>query len=154
MSNSNSDSFFKEEELSGENTLIQDLEIELEAEKLVKEAKYKFRVKNIGIDRDVNTPYGLKNKLIIEYHIKAFIDDEEISYDLKQKYNISNSSKSKFYQVHRDLTGKAPIGKINLRNLLGIKGVCEVKHLELDNGDIFPQIVNINSEIRNEVAQY
>ena len=84
MSNSNSDSFFKEEELSGENTLIQDLEIELEAEKLVKEAKYKFRVKNIGIDRDVITPYGLKNKLIIEYHIKAFIDDEEISYDLKQ----------------------------------------------------------------------
>lgn len=150
---SNSDSFFKEEELNGDNTPIQGLEIELEPEQVVKEGRYKFLVKNVGIDKEVVTRYGVKNKLIIEYHINGLIDGEEMSYDLKQKYNISNSSKSKFYKVYEDLTGAIPIGKINLRNLLEIKGICEVKHLELDNGDIFPEIININSRIKNEFQQ-
>lgn len=149
-SNTNYDSFFKEEVLQGDNTAIQGLELELDAEQIVKEGKYKFSVKNVGIENGVITRYGIKNKLVVEYHINGMVDGHRQKYDLKQKYNISNSSKSKFYNIYRDLMGLPPIGKINLRNLLGIEGVCEVKHLELDNGDMFPEIINVNRAIEEE----
>lgn len=149
-SNINNDPFFKEEVLNGDNTPIQGLELELEPEQVVEEGKYRFSIKNVGIENGVITKYGIKNKAVIEFNISGIINDQEEEYILKQKYNISNSHKSKFYKIYSDLTGNLPIGKINLRDLLGIKGICEVKYLELDNGDEFPEIVNVNREIEEE----
>ncbi|NMM65241.1 hypothetical protein HBE96_21900 [Clostridium sp. P21] len=148
-SNNKHDSFFDSEELSGTNTPI-NLEIEIQPESKIDEGSYRFYVKDLSIEKEVMTKYGVKNKLVIDYHITCARDGEDLTYDLKQKYNISNSSKSGFYQVYRDLTSQPPSGKINLRNLLGIKGSCVVKHVLLDNGDVFPKIVNINAEIYKE----
>ncbi len=149
-SNYDSDSFFNSESLNGSSTSITGLEIEIEPEIAVVEGKYKFYVKNLNVDRQVATKYGVKDKLMVEFHISQVIDGEDFAYDLKQKYNISGSRKSSFYQLYIDLIGKAPIGKLNLRNLLGVKGYCEVKHIPMDNGDIFPRIININAEINKD----
>ena len=143
----NTDSFFNNEELSGTSTPIDGLEIEIEIG--IAEGRYKFRVKNLDIARNVETKFGIKDKLVIEFHIWGISDGEEVAYDLKQKYNISSSYKSEFYKVYRDLTGIPPRGKINLRNLLGVKGDCEIKHIEMDDRNIFPKVVNINAEIYN-----
>ncbi|NMM65222.1 hypothetical protein HBE96_21805 [Clostridium sp. P21] len=146
-SNSEIDSFFNNEELRGTSTPITGLEIEIKQEMPIDEGNYKFYVKNLGLDKQVATIYGAKDKLMIEFHISRIISGQEIEFDLKQKYNISSSSKSRFYQIYKDLTGRPPMGKINLRELLKIKGLCEVKHILMDNGDVFPRIVNINAEI-------
>lgn len=149
----NTDSFFNNEELSGTSTPIDGLEIELQQEIAISEGRYKFKVQNLNIARQVETRFGIKDKLIIEFHICRIRDEQEIAYDLKQKYNISPSYKSEFYKVYTDLTGNPPRGKINLRNLLNIKGSCEIKHIQMDNGDIFPKVVNINAEIYKDSSE-
>lgn len=154
-SNQSQDDFFNNsnEDVLGSTTPLTGFEIELQQEIAIAEGRYKFRVQNLDIERQVETKYGIKDKLIIQFHISRIRDTEEFAYDLKQKYNISSSYKSSFYQVYKDLTGEPPRGKINLRNLLGIKGSCEVKHIHMDNGDIFPRVVNINAEIYKDSSE-
>lgn len=144
---SQDDFFNNNEEVLGNTTPLTGFEIELKQEIAIAEGRYQFRVQNLNIERQVETRYGIKDKVVIQYHISRIIDDEEFAYDLKQKYNISSSYKSSFYKVYKDLTGEPPRGKINLRNLLSIKGNCEIRHIQMDNGDIFPKVVNINAEI-------
>lgn len=146
--NYTSDSFFKEEEVDGSTTPIVGLEIELEEENPIPEGKYYFRIKNLAMENQVATRYGVKNRLSVEYNI--FRKYENLNFDLKQKYNISSKRESNFYKMYSELTGKLPIGKINLRNLLGIKGVCEIKHIPMEDGSVFPKIVNLNPEIGEE----
>lgn len=145
------DSFFKSEELSSTLTPLVGLEIEIKPEIVIGEGRYKFAVENLGIENQVQTKYGMKDKLVVEFNVSRVRDGEEYSCKLKQKYNISSSTKSSFYQLYTDLTGRVPIGKINLRNLLGIKGICEVKHIQMEDGNIFPKVVNINVEINKEL---
>lgn len=146
--NYDSNSFFKTEELYGTSTAITGFEIELEEEKIIPEGKYRFIVKDLAMENQVSTKYGIKNRLSMQYHISRMIDGEELAFDLMQKYNISNNKNSNFYKMYTDIAGEIPVGKINLRNLLSIKGICEIKHVNMDDGRIFPKIVNLNPEIR------
>lgn len=143
------DSFFKEEELNGTSTALTGFEIELEEEKTIPEGRYNFIVKDLAMENQVSTKYGIKNRLSVEYHIFRKYE-EELSFDLKQKYNISSKKDSNFYKMYEELIGRPPVGKINLRNLLGIKGQCEVKHVIMDDGSVFPKIVNLNPEVAEE----
>lgn len=147
-SNFNPDAFFNDNDdvEEGGSTPITGLEISIAPQELIAEKRYSFSVRNINIDKEVETQFGIKDKLVLDFHISRIEDEKEISYNLKQKFNISNSRRSSFYGVYKDLTGEEPIGNLNLRNLLGIKGKCEVKHILMDNGDIFPKIVNINAQ--------
>ncbi|MCB2354723.1 hypothetical protein [Clostridium estertheticum] len=137
--NTSSDDFFKTEELSGVGTPITNLEIELTSFEVIPEGRYQFLTKEVGIDNMVSTAYGIKNQM----WLKFYLDGEAGEYDTKQKYNISASYKSKFYGVYNALVGEAPKGKINLKNLLEIGGYCEIQHVLMDNGDIFPRVINI-----------
>lgn len=126
------------------------LEIDVGNEKVVLETHYKFKIEDIKIENNVSTNYGVKDRVSIKYHIYTVIDEEGFEFELVQKYNISNNINSNFYGIYKALTGKVPIGKINLGELLGIKGGCEVKNINMDDGSIFPKIVNLNAEIKEE----
>jgi hypothetical protein len=144
--NYTSDSFFKEEDLDGSTTPIVGLEIELEEEKVIPEGRYKFIVKDLAMEKQVATRYGIKDRLSVVFNIYVKYD-EHLNFDLKQKYNISSKRESNFYKMYNELIGKPPFGKIDLRNLLGIKGVCRIKHVLMDDGSIFPKVVGLNPEI-------
>ncbi|WP_242396682.1 hypothetical protein [Clostridium butyricum] len=140
------ESFFESENLSSMSTPL-NLEIEIKPQTIVDEGRYDFVVRALDIERNVSTAYGVKDKLVIEFNIKRVEDGEDVEYNLKQKYNISNDVTSRFFEVYKDLTGQEPSGKVNLRNLLNVKGKCEVKHILMQNGRNFPRIVNINAQI-------
>lgn len=132
------------------NNLNVNLEIDVGNEKVILETHYKFKIEDIKIENNVSTIYGIKNRVSIKYLISTAVDEEELQIRLVQKYNISNNSKSNFYKIYKALTGKVPIGKINLGELMGIKGDCEVKNINMDDGSFFPKIVNLNAEIKEE----
>lgn len=140
------DSFFESENLSSMSTPL-NLEIEIKPQTIVDEGRYDFVVRALDIERNVSTAYGVKDKLVIEFNIKRVEDGEDVEYNLKQKYNISNDVTSRFFEVYKDLTGEEPNGKVNLRNLLNVKGRCEVEHILMKNRRNFPRIVNINAQI-------
>lgn len=144
----NSDDFFKSENVRSSFTPLTNLEIEIMPYEVVGEGRYKFVTEDVGIDNQVSTAYGVKNKMWLQFHL----DGEDEEHDLKQKYNISASYKSRFYEVYNALTGEIPKGNINLRRLLGIEGYCEIQHIHMDNGDIFPRIVNIEVKIDKNTA--
>ncbi|MHC1723204.1 MAG: hypothetical protein AB9836_08380 [Aminipila sp.] len=147
------DNFFKSEELYGTSTPLSGYEIEIKPEVAIAEGGYNFKTINLNIENGVETIYGKKDKLVLEFQISRIRDGEEFKYDLKQKYNISSSYKSRFYEVYKDLTGEAPRGKIDLRNLLYIEGSCVIKHIPMDNGDIFPRIVDISVQSYKDVSE-
>lgn len=126
------------------------LEIDVGNEKVVLETHYKFKIEDIKIENNVSTNYGVKDRVSIKYHLYTIIDEQKLEFQLVQKYNISNNKNSNFYRMYTDLMQKTPVGKIDLRELLGIEGNCEVKNINMDNGNIFPKIVNLNAEIKKE----
>lgn len=146
------DSFFETQKLNYGNMLPTDLEIELEEEKLIPKGKYEFIVKNLSMENQVPTKYGIKNRICIQYHISNTLNAENSTFDLSQKYNLSSNINSNFYKMYKELTGVAPKGRINLRNLLGIKGECEIKHICMDGGNIFYKIVNLKPDIEKNEA--
>lgn len=148
MNNENSDDFFKSENVKGWFTALTNLEIEIAPYEVVREGRYKFATENLGVDNQVSTAYGVKNKMWLQFHL----DGEDEAYDLKQKYNISPSNKSRFYEIYNTLTGEIPRGNINLRRLVGIEGYCDIQHIPMENGDIFPRIINIEVKIDKKTA--
>lgn len=147
-SNSSDGEFFKaNDSLAGNTTPFQFLELNFTPE--VAEGKYNFGISNLSMERGVDTRYGTKDKIVMDFHLNCNVDGEIEEYHLKQKYNKSSSPSSSFYKVYKDLTGKVPKGKIDLRELLSIVGTCEVEYVELDDGGVFPRIVNINTRRAN-----
>ncbi|WP_238904422.1 hypothetical protein [Clostridium sp. YIM B02506] len=146
--NSSDDEFFKpNDSLAGNMIPLQSLELNFTPE--VPEGKYNFGISNLNMERGVDTRYGTKDKIVVDYHLHRNVDGEIEEYHLKQKYNKSSSPSSSFYKVYKDLTGKVPKGKVDLRELLSIIGTCEVEYVELDDGGVFPRIVNINTRRGN-----
>lgn len=145
---SSDDEFFKSNDsLAGNMTPLQSLEINFTPE--IAEGKYNFGISNLNMECGVDTRYGTKDKIVMDFHLHRNVDGEIEEYHLKQKYNKSSSPSSSFYKVYKDLTGKIPRGKIDLRELLSIIGTCEVEYVELDDGGVFPRIVNINTRRGN-----
>lgn len=146
--NNNSDDFFKSENVGGAFIPLTNLEIEIKPYEVVGEGRYEFIIEDVGIDNQVSTSYGVKNKMWLQFHL----DGEDEEHELKQKYNISPSYKSRFYEVYTALTGEIPRGSINLKRLMGIEGYCDIQHVPMENGDIFPRIVNIKVKINKSTA--
>lgn len=143
----NSDDFFKTEELDFANDLDVNFEIDMGDLEIAPEGIYYFIIRELKLENKVGTKYGIKNRISIKYHIIDFASTVKNEFNITQKYNISKNASSNFYKMYKSLIGSQPLGKINLKELIGIKGECKVEHVHMDDGTIFPRIVNLNPEI-------
>lgn len=97
-SNSSDDEFFKaNDSLAGNMTPLQSLELNFTPE--IAEGKYNFGISNLNMERGVDTRYGTKEKIVMDYHLHRYVDGELDEYHLKQKYNKSSSPYSSFYKA-------------------------------------------------------
>lgn len=142
------DEFFKQEAENNENinsfNPLQNLLVEIANRKpTIPEGEIKFLIKDISVERDVESIYGLKNQVIVLFHFRKDVDGEIKEYELKQKFFISKYPKSRFYNLYKDLTGKVPTGAINLRELYGISGTADIVYYESESGDVFENVANV-----------
>lgn len=142
------DEFFKEEATNNDKinnfNPLESLLVEIANRKpTIPEGEIKFLIKNLSVERDVESIYGLKNQLIVLFHFHKDVDGEIKEYELKQKFFISKYPKSRFYNLYKDLTGKVPTGAINLRELYGISGTADIIYYQSESGDVFENVANV-----------
>ena len=111
---------------------------------LEKNKEYVSEVKNVSIQRNVPTSFGMADAISIEYHVyKENINGDFDIVIIKQKYFLSKSDQSRFGKMYRSLTGKTPEGRVNLAELIGKKCSVLIDHYERQNGDIFDNILEV-----------
>lgn len=142
------DEFFKEEAANNEKVNnfnpVQSLLVEITSKKpTIPQGEIKFLIKNLSVERDVESAYGLKNQLTLFFHFHKEIDGEIKEYQLRQKFFISKYPKSRFYNLYKDLTGKVPTGQMNLAELYGISGTADIIYYESESGDVFENVANV-----------
>lgn len=142
------DEFFKEEAENNDNinsfNPLQSLLVEINSRKpTIPQGEIKFLIKNLSLERNVESAYGIKNQLTLLFHFHKEVDGEIKEYQLKQKFFISKYPKSRFYNLYKDLTGKIPTGQMNLAELYGISGTADIIYYESENGDVFENVANL-----------
>lgn len=133
------------EDIVGNMTPLQGLDFDFNS--LIEVGPYRFRIHNLYIKHNVDTKFGTKDVLFVDFHLKKTIDRDIIEHHAIQKYNLSSSKSSKLYTLYKSLTNMNPEGKINLRCLLGIIGTCQIRHVSLEDGNVFPEVINIATEV-------
>ncbi len=112
--------------------------------KLEKNKEYLSEVKNVSIQRNVPTQYGISDSISMEYHVyKENINGDSDIVVIKQKYFLSKGEQTRFGKMYKSLTGKTPEGRINLAELIGKKCSVLIDHNESENGDIFDNISEV-----------
>ena len=113
---------------------------DLTREAKIPEGEYPFVLRRVYRVNNQTTSFGLKDQIVWEYEVT---DLEENKILLIDKNNISFSDKSKFKKNFKRYCEALNLTKINLKDLIGIKGVLKVQHNTDDDGNIYENIVEI-----------
>lgn len=111
---------------------------------LEKNKEYVSEVKDMSIQRNTPTLYGIADAISMEYHVyKENLNGDFDVVSIKQKYYLSKSEQSRFGKMYKALTGNTPEGRVNLAELIGKKCIVLIDHYENKNGDIFDNISEV-----------
>lgn len=126
----------------------EDLTFTLTREAKIAEGEFAFILRRVHRENNQTTSYGLKDQIVWEYEVT---DLEENKILLIDKNNISFSDKSKFKKNLKRYCEALNLTKINLKDLIGIKGRLKIQHNTDDEGNIYENIVEIypTSEFEN-----
>ncbi|WP_394900125.1 hypothetical protein [Clostridium butyricum] len=128
------------DDIFNSNTDLEDLTFTLTREAKIPEGEFPFVLKRVRRENNQTTSYGLKDQIVWEYEVT---DLEENKILLIDKNNISFSDKSKFKKNFKRYCEALHLTKINLKDLIGIKGTLKVQHNTDDDGNIYENIVEI-----------
>lgn len=117
-----------------------DLTFSLAREAKVPEGEYSFVLRGVHRENNQTTKYGLKNQIVWSYEIT---DSEGNKFSIIDKNNISDSYKSKFRKNLKSYCEALKLTKINLNDLIGIKGTLKVQHNTDDDGNTYENIAEI-----------
>lgn len=118
----------------------------------VPEGSWPFEIVDAYIERNCDTKYGKRDRVVIVYGLQIESEGDEPSKitELKQKYLVSNHSTSQFATLILALTGRAIGHGIELSNLIGIRGVAGITHNTSINGDTFANITELSDIVQVE----
>ena len=91
-------------------------------------------------ENDQTTSYGLKDQIVWEYEVTDLEGNKILLID---RTNVSESSKSKFRKNLKRYCEALNLTKINLKDLIGIKGTLKVKHNIDNDGNVYENIVEV-----------
>ena len=78
---------------------------------LEKNKEYVAEVKDMSIQRNTPTLYGIADAISMEYHVyKENLNGDFDVVSIKQKYYLSKSEQSRFGKMYKALTGNTPEG--------------------------------------------
>ncbi|ETI90991.1 MAG: hypothetical protein Q607_CBUC00038G0007 [Clostridium butyricum DORA_1] len=125
-----------------------DLTFTLTREAKIPEGEYPFVLRRVHRENNQTTSYGLKDQIVWEYEVTDLKENKILLID---KNNISCSDKSKFKKNLKRYCEVLNLTKINLKDLIGIKGRLKIQHNTDDEGNIYENIVEIypTSEFEN-----
>lgn len=125
-----------------------DLTFTLTREAKIPEGEYPFVLRRVYRENNQTTSYGLKDQIVWEYEVTDLKENKILLID---KNNISCSDKSKFKKNLKRYCEVLNLTKINLKDLIGIKGRLKIQHNTDDEGNIYENIVEIypTSEFEN-----
>lgn len=111
---------------------------------VVPEGNWPFEILSVGIERNCDTKYGKRDRVVIEYRLEIATEEEPKSeVTLKQKYLVSNHPTSQFAKLVETLTGRAIAHGVEISDFIGIRGLAEVTHNTNTNCDTFANIVEL-----------
>jgi len=117
----------------------------------VPEGRWPFEIVGVYIERNCDTNYGKRDRVVIEYMLEITSEDEinkEVS--LKQKYLVSNHPTAQFSKLVETLTGRAITHGVELTDFIGIRGLAEVTHNTNTDRDTFANIGELTDIVRVE----
>lgn len=117
-----------------------DLTFSLKREAKIPEGVYPFVLRRVYRVNNQTTSYGFKDQIVWENEVT---DSKGNKILLTDRTNISNSSKSKFMRNLKRYCEALKLTKINLKDLIGIKGNLKVQHNTDDDGNVYANIVEI-----------
>lgn len=117
----------------------------------IPEGSWPFEIADAFIERNCDTKYGKRDRVVIEYRLEITSEDElEKEVTLKQKYLVSNHPTSQFVKLVETLTGRAIAHGVELSDFIGIRGIAEVMHNTNTNGDTFANITELSDIVQVE----
>ena len=113
-------------------------------ERTLREAKiagglYKARIGKIAEEKAVETPYGIKDKLVVSFEVENGSQPIEI----KKRYNYSIHENSSFAGLIKGVTGNLPGEKFDLDTLEGQRCQVVITHRTTDAGDVWENIQTV-----------
>lgn len=120
----------------GEEELI----FSLTREAKIQEGEFPFVLKRVHRENDQTTSYGLKDQIVWEYEVTDLEGNKILLID---RTNVSESSKSKFRKNLKRYCEALNLTKINLKDLIGIKGTLKVQHNIDNDGNVYENIVEV-----------
>lgn len=119
----------------------------------VSEGTYKFFVSDVGVENVLDSYNRPAKKVSIDFVLQHHEGNELIETPIKQRYTVSSSPRSWFFEAYTSLTGVQPQGNVNLKGLLSKEGTCDIEHWEMPNGNVIARVVNINPNIDSEADE-
>lgn len=128
-----------------------DLIFGLTKEARISEGIHPFILRSVHRVYNQKTSYGMKDQIVFDYDV---IDENGEVISISDRNNISDSSKSKFKKNLKSYCEALGSTKINLKNLINIKGTLKIEHNTDDEGNIYENIVEIypTNEFDNSIG--
>lgn len=140
------------ENQSGEKTSIIDdifnsnigndryLTFALNKEPKISEGIHKYVLRGVRREDNQKTAYGLKDQVIYSYDV---INENGSVVSIIDRNNISDSNKSKFKKNLKSYCDALGVTRINLKNLINIKGELRIVHNTDEEGNIYENVAEI-----------
>ena len=112
----------------------------------IAEGLYKARIGRIAEEKAVETPFGIKDKLIVPFEVENGSQPIEIN----KRYNYSIHENSSFAGLIRSVTGSLPGEKFDLDTLEGQRCQVVITHRTTDAGDVWENIQTVMAAAAEE----
>ena len=136
-----------EEEINEDEALKADDELDIEVPEyhLIPVGPCKFVISRVRILRDVETPFGVKNRIQLTFNIKKADETGEIrEWPIRRSFNVSANENSSLMKFHDQIRCPRPTKILHCRDYLGITGDAEIKYATLENGNTIAVIENFS----------
>lgn len=112
----------------------------LNKEPKISEGIHKYVLRGVRREDNQKTAYGLKDQVIYSYDV---INDNGSVVSIIDRNNISDSNKSKFKKNLKSYCDALGVTRINLKNLINIKGELRIVHNTDEEGNIYENVAEI-----------
>ena len=104
---------------------------------------YRAKLTNYDVLANCNTPYGVRNKVLITYEVEKPTPTGVETVTIRQSYLVSNHPGSMFDKLVFGVTGQ-PVGKrFDLNSLLGAEVMIQIKHNVTADGDTYDNVDSV-----------
>lgn len=104
---------------------------------------YHAKIANHEVLTNCNTPYGVRNKVLITFEVEKPTETGIEVVIIRQSYLVSNHPGSMFDKLVFGVTG-CPVGKrFDLNSLLGAEVMVQIKHHVTSDGDTYDNVDSV-----------